>query len=298
MILLYGDKVPLHTNLMQGHTGMHIACMDGSLQCARWLLEHGADPLQTCAKGENALELAAANGSQQLLKLLLEETPRDSNQSNVRGETLLHIAAKSGKLGNVTLLLLQGASLSAQDQYGFTPLHVAARNGHADVVSFLLACGADPQAKSQTLLIPLELVQDKDEQTITVLKKAAEVGQPATRLHLALKLRNPLAVLAFTHFEDCDQPDNNGTTPLHLAVQTTTTQALLYLVHAGATVDAKDNLGHTPLWYATVEKPDLTLARLVQAGTDSTSILEQVAQGEFPHKADLLKILEKGKAFT
>ncbi|MCE5317683.1 MAG: ankyrin repeat domain-containing protein, partial [Parachlamydia sp.] len=299
MILLYGDKVPLHTNLMQGDTGLHIACMDGSLQCARWLLEQGADPLQTCATGENALELAAANGSQQLLKLLLEETPRDSNQSNARGETLLHIAAKSGKLGNVTLLLLQGASLSAQDEYGFTPLHVAARNGHANVVSFLLACGADSQAKSQTLLIPLELVQHKGEQTITALKKAAEVGQPATRLHLALKLRNPLAVLALTHLEDCDQPDNNGTTPLHLAVQTGQTQALLYLLHAGATVDAKDNLGHTPLWYATVEKPELTLARLlVQAGADSTSILEQVAQGESPHKADLLKILEKGRAFT
>lgn len=46
------------------------------------------------------------------------------------------------------------------------------------------------------------------------------MSKPATHLHLALELRHPLAVLTLTRLEDCDQPDSNGTTPLHLAVQT------------------------------------------------------------------------------
>lgn len=266
MILLYKDKIPLQTDLMDGHTGLHIACMHGSLQCARWLLEQGADPLQTSATGENALEIAAAKSSQELFRLLLEEAPWDIDQSNARGETLLHMAAKSGKLGNAMLLLLQGASLSARDEYGFTPLHAAARNGHAAVVNFLLACGADPQSKSHMSQTPLDLAQNKDEQTKTALKQAADLPKQATRLHLALKLGNPLAVLALTHLEDCNQADKDGLTPLHHAAQTGQTQALLYLLQAGASVNIKDNSGHTPLWHA---KRDRTIARLlIQAGAE------------------------------
>lgn len=300
MILLYG-KVPLHTDLEQGHTGLHFACRHGSLQCARWLLAQGADPLQTCATGENALELAAAQGSHELLKLFLEEAPWKVDQSNVRGETLMHISAKAGKLGNVLLLLLQGASLSSQDEYGYSPLHLAARNGHTAVVNFLLSCGADPQARSLKNLRAIDLVQDKDGATQALLKEAESLPRETSPLHLALKYRNSLAVQALTHLVDCDQPDDKGTTPLHIAAQTRQVQSLLYLLQAGAGVDSKDKQGCTPLWYAALTHANPTIARLlVQAGADpkatdlsGKSIVESVRLTESPQKAELLKIMEQ-----
>ena len=59
------------------------------------------------------------------------------------GESLLHVATKSGHLSMVKLLLDAGADINVQDESGNTPLHYASANGKKDVVKYLLEKEAD-----------------------------------------------------------------------------------------------------------------------------------------------------------
>jgi ankyrin repeat protein len=59
------------------------------------------------------------------------------------GESLLHVAAKSGHVSMVKLLLDKGATINIQDESGNTALHYASANGKKDMVKLLLEKGAD-----------------------------------------------------------------------------------------------------------------------------------------------------------
>jgi ankyrin repeat protein len=60
------------------------------------------------------------------------------------GESLLHVAAKSGHLSMLKMLLEKGANVNIQDESGNTALHYSAANGKKDAVKFLLEKSADP----------------------------------------------------------------------------------------------------------------------------------------------------------
>jgi ankyrin repeat protein len=57
---------------------------------------------------------------------------------------MLHVAAKSGHLSMLKLLIEKGANVNIQDESGNTALHYAAANGKKDAVKFLLEKSADP----------------------------------------------------------------------------------------------------------------------------------------------------------
>ena len=59
---------------------------------------------------------------------------------NQKGDTPLHLAAKSGNIDVVQALLDNGAidSINMKNKHGSTPLHLAAKSGKIDVVQALL----------------------------------------------------------------------------------------------------------------------------------------------------------------
>lgn len=71
--------------------------------------------------------------------------------------TALHIAANSGHLRCVQVLVHSGARIDARSDAQMTPLHCAAGMGHAAVVSELLRCGADADAAACDNAAPLHL---------------------------------------------------------------------------------------------------------------------------------------------
>ncbi len=66
-----------------------------------------------------------------------------------KGLTPLIIAAKNGKDEVVRLLLEAGAEKEAKSNGGFTPLSAAAYHGHDAVVRLLLEAGADKEATDE-----------------------------------------------------------------------------------------------------------------------------------------------------
>lgn len=80
------------------------------------------------------------------------------------GETPLHIAAYSGDVEAVRVMLLFVQSVDKPGGIGNTPLHYAVMGGHANVVDLLLAHGADLFKKNDYDDVPLgSLGRNKDE---------------------------------------------------------------------------------------------------------------------------------------
>jgi hypothetical protein len=98
-------------------------------------------PYDDSSKMSN-LSLAAFNGHDAAVKLLLETGKVDADSKDGSGRTPLRWAALNGHEAVVKRLLETGkVDADSKDRYGWTPLWWAAENGHEAVVKLLLETG-------------------------------------------------------------------------------------------------------------------------------------------------------------
>ena len=108
------------------------------------LLRAGADP-NAADRGTTPLYLACVNGSAEIARLLLEAGATPDTESGTGQEgTPLCAAAAWGSQEVVTLLLAHGADPNLREDHGtgLAPLDWATRGGHTQLIELLLAAGA------------------------------------------------------------------------------------------------------------------------------------------------------------
>ena len=88
------------------------------------------------------LHAAVANGHEDILELLLQQSGSDLDKKNHRGQTSILLAAEKGHLSVVQLLLGKGADPNISDEDGTTPLSIALEHKHSLVAETLRECGA------------------------------------------------------------------------------------------------------------------------------------------------------------
>lgn len=112
------------------------------------LIEHKTDVNTKTAAGATALMSAAAAGSVDAVRLLLDKGA-DPNAVTKRNQTALADAATAGSEDIVKLLLNAGAKVDVPDDRGYTALLYAAGSERqsAGIVKMLLAKGANPDLK-------------------------------------------------------------------------------------------------------------------------------------------------------
>lgn len=271
--LLYSFGVPHRLPLNEkGMTSLHLASHFGSVQCTDFLLNQGLDPLEVGFSGSNSLEISCGGNStnqfKRLLDRCLESLTFDLNHCYSNGETLLHKAVKQDRLANMILLIQRGASLSVKDASEMTPLQVAVKNNLAPIVKMLLACGADLYMPSLGCPTPFDLSQKAEgsvKATVAEFCKHRALSRPGdSLLHLAVRMNNTLAIRILSEILGPNVSDENGSTPLHLAVEMAQLEAIKQLLKEGADAEAKDIKGRTPLEVMPHEIRNLSILQLFE----------------------------------
>ncbi len=170
------------------------------------------------------------------------------------GVSLLMWCAYYGDVGAVTLLLSRGESLASLG--GDLGLNEAAFHGHWRLCEFLIESGADVnRAMPDTGETPLHAALCK-------LESAAHGAVVRVLLGAGADPNRPTkpGVETGCFMRDCR---TRGETPLHRAATYGSEETIELLLDAGATVEAKDVNGDSPLtWASWALRPDSVLRRL------------------------------------
>ncbi len=201
-------------------------------------------------KPTKSLFEAATDGDIHQIRLRLS-TDDAVNYKDNKGRTALHHAASKGYTEITRLLIAQGANVNAKDENEQTPLHYAALHGKTETAELLIAKGADVSAKDNGDRTPISralLSAGGGRQMVELLVSR---GAKVSALHLAAhrgnldKLRNSLK-----EGTNVDARDEAGHTPLYYAASAGQMHVVEFLISKGAEVNAKDKRGDTPLYYA------------------------------------------------
>lgn len=167
---------------MVGPTALSRAAGNGDVAVMRYLLAHGA-------KVENAqgiARFAAFGHCAECLRIALEAgAPADHTDKPAR--TALQDAAAFGSIEMVRVLVEKGAAVSKADPRGYTALMRAALSyepGAGEVIAYLLEKGADPKPKNETGDTALSLALRFGETPAVALLRKAGAPEPKTAVRV------------------------------------------------------------------------------------------------------------------
>ena len=220
-------------------TALEIACANGDAPVARKLSESGADPFLSGSTGKSPAEYAMDAGGP-LLDAIATKANMDAK--NGKGETLLHLAADSGDVEAVVLLLSKGAKAAQRSESGMTPLDLAyahpASYDHALVAEKLITAGSqssDPNFSYFSASVRSANFGLRFDDGLTPLHFASREGQLGFIAYLIKKK------------VDTNAKSASGATPLHEAIRAGKIEAARALIAAGANVNARDAKGNTAM---------------------------------------------------
>jgi ankyrin repeat protein len=261
-----------HSVTNTGATPLHTAAWKGNVAMGQLLLESGANPHARDSAGYTPLVNAVERGQLDMAKLLIEAEARVDERVN-SGETALLIASQNDNSSLVEYLLAVGADSSVADEKGATALHGAAGRGLADIVALLLNAGASVSANSPTLGTPLQSAMWG---RIGKLRQIRQLeSQPANLDKLETLNRVVGTEDEYRRVTDLllspgadTEVEASGVTPLHAAAAQGYIYGARRLIELGAEVEAVDDRQWNALHFLANESGSLIIAdMLVTTGT-------------------------------
>jgi ankyrin repeat protein len=227
-----------------GRAVLHIACQKGYTAIAAELLAHKANPMQRAAGGLLPLHFAAASGSLEICKHLIQH--------------ILH------------------TDISAVDAVGKRSIDYARINKHFEVVHLLSSASSDssdffassalgPILKGRSHGYHPRLIGAIQEQNIQEVERLLLNGAdpnvvfdssgPSSALVEALQFKYlnswcPIVESLLCYGAHVDTRLSDGSTALHFFTQREHIETIEYLVHMGASLNVQNNAGRTALMYA------------------------------------------------
>jgi ankyrin repeat protein len=260
-----------------GRTPLSLAAKEGHEARVKLLLETGKVNIGLKDKdGRTPMSWAAEGGHEAVVKLLLEQYEIRYDSKDNGDQMPQSQAAEGGREAVVELLVKRFISqYDSEDNNGRTPLSRAAEGGHEAVVKLLLKWYEVD-------------VDRKDKDGWTPVSRAALRGHEAV-VELLLKTGNA----------EVDAKDKDGRTPLSRAAENGHEAVVGLLIEKGADMESESGSGQTPLLLAAEYGHEAVVKLLMKKGADvdsrdklgRTALWWAVAHG---HEAVVQLVLKKG----
>ncbi|XP_023932796.1 uncharacterized protein LOC106179654 [Lingula anatina] len=245
------DKGPVP--FPKGRTPLHVASSLGFCDKIALLIEHGVDPAACDGNDNTFLHVAATTGMTEVLRKFADGT--GVAKQNIDGDTVMHVACRSGEEDCVEALL-KFSKMDAKNNRGERPLHAAihSQNTNPDIVK---------------LLVNHIITND----TWTLLDEVDNEGN--TALHFAARQTNP-DVLKYLRNLNIKQKNNDGDNPLHVAAineacpEVFNTMLDIFRTQRGGDIDLnqRNAVGET-LFHIVAKKGDVRrIEHLIRIGAD------------------------------
>lgn len=263
-------------------TALGMAALEGHLEVMQILLNAGADIDGPDDDGTTPLMQTVFGAKTEAAEFLLD---RGANANAVRdgGETVLHLAVRSGDERLLRALFKHGAAQSIDIQtenFLQTPLHIAALSQEEVSANVLLEMGArtDIQNAVDNTALGVAVGSTTGNKTglIRLMIEKGNIGtrDPSTQmgmtpLHQAVMLNKFAAVRELVRLgADPEQGDADGNTALHVAAEEGREDIARYLVSTGMNPGIENKAGQTPLLVARLKDNDDMAALLIRAEND------------------------------
>ena len=235
--------------------------------------------------GNTPLIYTCLKSARDLVKMLLD-AGADVNLPNQRGRMPLHFAAESGNAQIIALLTDAGADVNATDNDGMTPLMVLAQHSKTDAALKLLQHPEiDISVKDNKNRMAIDYATSNGlRELVKALSAAEEAHADAygnTSLHHACwnDQSEVVKVLLEKNPESVNRLNDDGESPLLLAVRRSNLMIVELLLKAGADTGCADLQGFLPLHIAAAGGDQFVGKALLTAGAD---INQKTAEGQTP----------------
>ncbi len=231
-----------------GLTALIFAAQHDDLQTARMLLDAGADVNQAAADGTTPLLAALYHWRSGDDVMDFEARTPDTKNAEARTRTRRPGLRFVSDYKMANLLLDRGARAKAVDGAGYTPLHGA-------------LIGMQPAPVAGRFIAPSKVTQKPaNPEGVAVVKRLLELGADPNAATL-YPTGGPVTQVRVN-------PAPPGSSPMHIAAQSTETAALELLIAHGGDVNRLRKDGHTPFSVAAKSNSLPALKVMVAHGAD------------------------------
>lgn len=253
-------------------TLLHVASRHNLISIVKGILTQNVWADQPNGYHQTSLSIAASEGHEVIVKLLLNRNDIDANHKDSWGDTPLSLATTRGHKAVIEMLIdWKDTNINLEIRDGDTPLSVAARNGHDEIVRILLERGVNLDSKNGRQRSPLLQAAKKGHYRVVklLLQHNADVharderGQ--TPLSVAAANGQPSVVeLLLQHNADIEARDHRNQTPLFHAAFNGHYKVVKLLLQHNADIEARDDKFQTPLFRAAANDQPSVLELLLQ----------------------------------
>jgi len=207
-----------------GLTPLHLAARAKALECVKILIQGGANANAIDKGGKTPLHLAAKNGDVSVIKALIAGSANVNIKSKEGGMFPLHNAISSGVSEAVKVLLDNGAKMDELNGFNDSPLKQAIEDGFPEITKILLGAGANPN--------------EIDHLGYTVLHGAIQkmdlIGMTNEEKEKAKRIQTENVKTLIDAGASIDKISSDGFTPLHQAISIGEVEIVKLLIDSGA----------------------------------------------------------------